>query len=225
MPHLLCLEHTQYFLDGRQSAREIIDWTEKYLSPGQIRVLDFGCGVSRIVIHLKSFLQERADLYGCDVNERMIAFNKSAYPEISYCLVPLDPPTSYETGFFDLVYAISIFTHIRATAQDQWLKEIHRILKKNGIFLLTTHGKYFYPRLLKTEKELLDREGTFTKNYGQEGHRMMSTYHTAEGFKNLLLPYFEILEFYDASIDSSKTGGQDLWIVKKRDLVSLNGSN
>lgn len=210
------LDYEQFYTDGERTAKEIIEWTGKYLQQKQVRVLDFGCGVSRTTIHLNKFLNGEAIVHGCDVNEKMIRFNKESFKNISYSVVPFSPPTIFEGIFFDLVYAISIFTHIRASLQDQWLKEIHRILKVNGIFLLTTHGTYFEEKLLEKERQILRREGVFTKEYGQEGHRMMSTYNSCDGFKKLLHPYFEILEYHDGLANTNKIGGQDLWIVKRK---------
>lgn len=212
------LDYEQFYKDGKLSAKEIIDWTASYLNQKQIRILDFGCGVSRIIVHLKKFDNEAMLLHGCDVNEKMIEFNKNSFKDISYSLIPFSPPTTYEENFFDLLYAISIFTHIPALLQEKWLKEIYRVLKAEGIFLLTTHGNYFRERLLKDEQEVLAKEGVFTKAYKKEGHRMMSTYNSPESFKKLLLTYFEILEYHDGAIDKSKVGGQDLWIVRKKSV-------
>jgi SAM-dependent methyltransferase len=210
------LDYEQFYKDGELSAKEIIDWTGNYLNQKQIRILDFGCGVSRIVVHLKKFTNAELLLYGCDVNGKMIEYNRTSFKDIFYSTILFTPPTDYKENFFDLLYAISIFTHIPASLQGQWLKEIDRVLKVNGIFLLTTHGNYFKERLLKKEQEIFDKEGAFTKEYRKEGHRMMSTYNSPESFRKLLITHFEILEYYDGSIDMSKAGGQDLWIVKKR---------
>jgi hypothetical protein len=43
----------------------------------------------------------------------------------------------------------------------------------------------------------------------------MSTYNSQEALTKILEKYFKILEFYDGEIHPTKTGGQDLWIVKK----------
>ena len=209
------LDYEQYFSDGEQTAKEIIEWTKKYIPKKEIRILDFGCGISRVIAHVKKFAGTKALLYGCDINKKMIRFNQNHFKDIAYLTSPFTPPTAYEKGFFDLVYALSIFTHIRDSLQQNWIKEIHRILKEDGIFLFTTHGQYFYSRLLKSEKKILEKEGVFTKEFKKEGHRMMSTYNSEASVIKLLKPYFEILEFHDGAIDQTKTGGQDLWIVKK----------
>jgi cyclopropane fatty-acyl-phospholipid synthase-like methyltransferase len=42
-------------------------------------------------------------------------------------------------GYFDLVYAISVFTHI-THEWSAWLLELHRILKPEGLLLATFCG-------------------------------------------------------------------------------------
>ena len=209
------LDYAQFFSDGEQTAKEIIEWTKNYIHDKPINILDWGCGVGRNVIHLRKFVHNDALLYGCDVNRKMIEFDALNFKNISFNVIPFVPPTSYQDNYFNLVYGISIFTHIKASLQQDWIKEIHRILKVRGIFLFTTHGKFFDSRLLNTERDILYKDGSFTKSFKKEGHRMMSTYNTELSFRKLLQPYFEVLEFFDGSIDQSRTGGQDLWIVRK----------
>jgi ubiquinone/menaquinone biosynthesis C-methylase UbiE len=209
------LDYEQFFKDGEETAKEIIDWTKNYVPQTKINVLDWGCGVSRVIMHIDKFTDPSSSIYGCDINEKMIEFDKQNYKNISYSVVPNTPPTKYGNDHFDLIYALSVFTHIKDSLQELSVKEIYRILKKNGLFLFTTHGTFFNSKLLPAEKKELDNKGVFTKSYTKEGHRMMSTYNSEEAFRKLLYPYFEILEFHDGSKDKSKTGGQDLWIVRK----------
>jgi len=62
----------------------------------------------------------------------------------------------------------------------------------------------------------LDKEGYFTRSYPDKGHRMMTTYNEAGQFKIMVSAYFDVLEFHDGQVDHGKTGGQDLWILRKK---------
>jgi ubiquinone/menaquinone biosynthesis C-methylase UbiE len=209
------LNYKQFFKDGEATAREIIQWTKSHVGEGDKRILDWGCGVSRIAMHIGKLAGTSSAVYACDINEKMISFNAKSYKDITYSLISYKPPTKYENGYFDLIYGLSIFTHIDDTMQEEWICEMYRILKENGIFLFTTQGRYFNSKLLPFEKQLLAQQGVFSKTYQQKGHRMMSTYNEPEFFKNLLEKYFEVLEFHAGEVDQSKVGGQDLWIVRK----------
>jgi len=52
-----------------------------------------------------------------------------------------EPPLPFKSGYFDVVYCFSVFTHLDERMQDMWLIEIKRILKPRGIVILTVHGE------------------------------------------------------------------------------------
>lgn len=106
------------------------DWSGK-------RVLDFGCGSGRLLRHLLAEA-EVAEIHGCDISAEMVAWvDRNLRPPIASALVNApSPPLSYPDAHFDLVTAISIFTHI-ADGWSEWLLEMHRILKPGGILIAT----------------------------------------------------------------------------------------
>ena len=210
------LIYQKFIEDGELAAREITEWTKPYITPIQNPcLLDWGCGAGRIIRHL-SALQPHALLYGWDVNEEMIGWNKKHYPNISFTAMHSFPPMLYAPSFFNLVYGISVFTHIDAGLHVSWLIELHRILQTNGILLITTNGPYYYKKLLPVQKKILIVKGLYTQTYFKQGHRMMSTYHQPAYFTKMIEPYFTILEYYDGAMHPHKIGGQDVWILQKR---------
>jgi SAM-dependent methyltransferase len=46
--------------------------------------------------------------------------------------------------FFDLIHCHSVFTHIDETFQDAWLGELQRIVKPDGLLLLSVAGDYAF---------------------------------------------------------------------------------
>jgi SAM-dependent methyltransferase len=210
------LDYEEYIRDGEESAKEIIQWTEKFFKKSPGCVLEWGCGVSRITRHIHKFIDAGSSIYACDINPLMIEWNSKYITQISFTTINHEPPTHYEGEKFDLVFAVSVLTHIDTNNQENWLKEINRILKPGGIFLFTTHGKNYFSQLLLKEAKELEKSGAYTRNYFTRGHRMVTTYNKPEPFNILLGKYFEVMEFHDGSIDKSRTGGQDLWIVRKK---------
>lgn len=210
------LDYRQYIEDGDLSAKEIVEWTLKYISKDEINLLEWGCGVSRTTRHLHKYLPVNSNIFGCDVNTEMIKWNQENIEKIKFSAINYNPPTHYKPSFFDIVFCISVLTHIDSSEQENWLKEIHRILSDDSIFLFTTHGSFYQKRLLLSELRELNYRGVFTKLYTKKGHRLMSTYNKSDEFKNLVNKYFQILEFYDGENNIKKVGGQDLWIVRKR---------
>jgi ubiquinone/menaquinone biosynthesis C-methylase UbiE len=209
------LDYESYFRNGTAAANNILNWANQYLS-GKIRnVLEWGCGASRITNPMKKVLGNDVLLFGCDINPEMISFNSKHFNNIKYSLINYKPPSVYQDNQFDLIYAISVFTHIEFDLHEKWLKEIYRILSINGIFLFTMQGSLFYAKLTGKEQEILNISGGYTKMYYKKGHRMMSTYNSVNATRRVIENYFQVLELHEGAIDKHKTGGQDLWIVKK----------
>jgi SAM-dependent methyltransferase len=209
------LDYQKFIEDGALAAREIIEWTKPWVSVPDPRILDWGCGVARIVRHLPALLPGAA-LYGCDINEKMIEWDKANHPGIAFTAINNFTPIPYAESFFDLVYGLSIFTHINASKQADWIAELSRIIKPGGLLLITTQGSYYEKKLLQREKNILKETGVYTQDYSKQGHRMMSTYNKAEHFKTLFAADFSLLEFHAGETDRGKTGGQDLWIWGKK---------
>ena len=80
-------------------------------------VLDFGCGVGRQLLHFKRNFPN-LKLHACDVNNRSIEFMRSAYPNVDSYTSEFLPPLKYPDLKFDLIYSVSIFSHINIRDQS-----------------------------------------------------------------------------------------------------------
>lgn len=209
------LDYSQYKEDGFVTAKEISDWTVPYL-PETKHILEWGCGVSRIIRHFPGLITPGSRLSACDINDVMIQWNKKNIPGVDFKTIDYNPPTPYNDASFHLIYALSVFTHIEASMQPGWVAEIARITKSQGIFLFTTHGTDSIENLSPDELKEYNEKGSYTMSYKQKGHKMMSTYNDSTAFRDMIAPYFDVLEFYHGKDFREKVGGQDLWIVRRR---------
>jgi ubiquinone/menaquinone biosynthesis C-methylase UbiE len=208
------LDYEEYFNDGELAAKEIMEWTGPYLKE-QINILEWGCGVARIIRHIPDLIAQKGRIHAVDINPEMIAWDKKNIPNVNFEQIRYLPPTRFPDHYFNLVFALSVFTHIEKNIQQDWIHEISRILEKNGIFLFTTHGKRYFQQLSASDQSRLSSDGSFTISYKKKGHRMMTTYNDPIHFRMLIESSFKVLEFYDGDEYPRKAGGQDLWIVQK----------
>ena len=102
--------------------------------------LDFGCSSGRVVRVLAAAYPD-LDWHGCDPIPEAIEWARANLPGISFERSPEYPPLPYEEGSFDLVFAISIWSHFSEGAALAWLTEMRRLLKPGGRLLITTHGE------------------------------------------------------------------------------------
>jgi SAM-dependent methyltransferase len=101
--------------------------------------LDFGCSSGRLVRALAAAWPGTA-WHGCDPNADAIAWARDHLPGIAFERSPLEPPLRYDDGAFDVVCAISIWSHYGEHAARAWLGEMHRVIRPGGHLLLTAHG-------------------------------------------------------------------------------------
>lgn len=104
------------------------------------RILDFGCGCGRILRWLVD-RYPNAEFYGADVDSDAIDWCARHIAGGRFVSTRPQPPLPYPKGHFDLVYCISVFTHLDERMQDMWLLELRRVLRPEGILLLTVHGE------------------------------------------------------------------------------------
>jgi SAM-dependent methyltransferase len=110
------------------------------LAPGRAG-LDFGCSSGRVVRVLAAAFPEMS-WHGCDPLAAPIDWARANLPEIDFLQSPEGPPLRYGDGSFDLVFAISIWSHFAEPSALRWLDEMRRLLRPGGRLVLTTHGPH-----------------------------------------------------------------------------------
>lgn len=104
----------------------------------QGRVLDYGCGVGHLLSHL---LQRGLHCYGVDSSQRSISRVNEKFSGIPNWMegkVVDGFVTSYPDEYFDVITCIETLEHLPEEAIFPMLKELKRILRPNGILLITT---------------------------------------------------------------------------------------
>lgn len=102
------------------------------------RILDFGCSSGRLIRWLKP-LATQAEIWGVDITAHHIAWCKQHLsPPFYFALTTTMPHLPFEDGFFDLIYAGSVFTHFDDLT-DAWFLELRRILRPGGLLYVTIH--------------------------------------------------------------------------------------
>lgn len=111
-----------------------------------VDVLDFGCGCGRL---LAGWLVLRTPmrLHGCDYNPELVHWCNANLPGVSVTENQLGKPLPYPAKTFDLVYLISVITHLTLREQQKLVSEFRRIVRPGGYVYVTFHGEPFYEKL------------------------------------------------------------------------------
>jgi SAM-dependent methyltransferase len=106
------------------------------------RVLDFGCGAGRTLRQFTSEATSDAEFWGVDIDAASIAWLRGTLsPPFRVMTCSDDPPLAVEPGSFDLIWALSVFTHLTDNSLP-WLLELHRLLRPGGLLVATYMGRY-----------------------------------------------------------------------------------
>jgi SAM-dependent methyltransferase len=104
------------------------------------RVLDFGCGAGRVLRHFLAET-ERAEFWGCDIDLPSIQWlERNLCPPLRAFTCNEEPGLPISDGYFSLIYASSVFTHL-TDHSTSWLLELHRTLKSGGLLFATFLGE------------------------------------------------------------------------------------
>lgn len=134
---------TTYLPIATAALREGVDLTTP------LRVLDFGVGAARQLLHFRRHFPQ-PEYHACDVDPALVAFVARAYPGVQVAVNGPIPPLVWPDGHFDMIYGVSVFSHLSPGSQAAWLSELFRVTRPGGACLLTTEGWTALSRVART---------------------------------------------------------------------------
>lgn len=133
-----------YFADGDQSARRLDDLIRQHhpAASRKLSLLEFASGYGRVSRHLRA-MDDRYDVVACDIHPNAVAFlrDQIGVNAVSSCTDPRDFDAQ---GKFDVVFALSFFTHMPHRTFAAWIKALLAALADDGLLIFTTHGRIVY---------------------------------------------------------------------------------
>jgi SAM-dependent methyltransferase len=81
---------------------------------------------------------------GCDIDAAAISWASAHHPGIDWRRSEFRPPLPFGDDQFELIYSISVFSHLDTRLQDAWLGEVARVLAPGGVALLSVHGAHAF---------------------------------------------------------------------------------
>lgn len=175
------------------------------------QILDFGCGCGRMLIWFAEHSRS-SYFYGTDIDVDAISWCRNNLDFARFSINKPLPPLQYPSEMFDLIYAISVFTHLNEDYQFRWLSELERIAKPKGILLLTVNGRYCWPRQHIAD---IKRAGfLFVTTNVMKGifpGWYQIAYHTKDYVLNRYTKYLDVLDYIPGGLANL----QDIVILQK----------
>jgi len=111
------------------------------------KILDLGCGNGRLA---RLLTDKDVDYFGVDHNSALLEKARAAHPSARFELMDMADLSALPEGGFDMVFNIAAFHHLPGKKiRRHATLEIHRILKDDGVLILTVWNlfqwKYIKP--------------------------------------------------------------------------------
>jgi len=176
------------------------------------RILDYGCGYGRMTRYFLKFFSP-STLVSADVTDNMIKFCAKEFGSIPFLISDNNHISNFGSKF-DVIFAVSVFSHLPPKTFEENIVELSKSLDKNGLLIFTTAGEQVAKiRKVSLEKGYSFRLGTQDTNE-TKGRISLEKYAsmcvTKTFVKNILnRAGLQILEF----IPNGHVRRQDVFVV------------
>jgi len=127
------LEH-EFFVKAK--ARIIKQLAAEFGPAAKVELLDVGCGVGALHDYLRGTF---ARICGADESKVSIEAAKKRHPEIEY-RVMAGNQIPYPAAAFDVVTAINVLHHIDPEVRSDFVLELRRVIRPNGVACIIEHN-------------------------------------------------------------------------------------
>jgi len=234
----LSRDKDEFLRIGKRCAEDIAAALEKNGRPIDTfrSILDFGCGCGRTIRWfddldrfsrapattarsvwslLSRAWRGSAKLCGCDIDGEAIAWCSEHLGFARFARNAHEPPSPFPDAAFDLIYSVSVFSHLREDYDALWGAELARIARPGGIVLLTLHGEASFGGAGADGAARAREHGfafvsdptwkdTFPEWYG-------ASFYTEAGARRRFAEHFEVVDYLPLGL----AGGQDMIVLRK----------
>jgi SAM-dependent methyltransferase len=167
------------------------------------RLLDFGCGCGRLARWWSEL--DGPELHGCDYNPELVGWCRANLPFMATRLSGLEPPLPYPQNGFDLICALSVFTHLSEPIQRAWASELRSRLRPGGLLFFTVSGTAYLDRLDAEERRAFSAGRPVMHFEELAGTNLCAAYHPRSYVERELLDGFELVDAVEPGRDCSRS--------------------
>ncbi|KMO42599.1 hypothetical protein VQ02_02710 [Methylobacterium variabile] len=134
-----------YLEGGRTHAEVLRDLLEQHRpARPDFSLLDFASGYGRVSRHLAKMFPE-AGISACDIHPDAVAF-------LNDLGIPAHLSTAQPEAFslpdrYDVIFALSFFTHLPKATWGPWLYRLSTHLAPGGLLVFSAHGAMIWPKM------------------------------------------------------------------------------
>lgn len=117
-----------------------------------------------------------ADLTSCDIHAHAVEFIQDVLSRNAVLSIA-DPDHFRLDREFDIVFALSFFSHMRVGSWSRWLKALFRHVRPGGSLIFTTHGYVSREKLYRNVIDL-DEQGFWFQASSEQSDLSVAEYGT-----------------------------------------------
>ncbi|WP_371170794.1 methyltransferase domain-containing protein [Aliiroseovarius sp. 2305UL8-7] len=196
------------------------------------RFFDYGCS-SGSLLRLLAYVYDDVSFVGTDPVRSSIDWARThlTFDNLEFHHQDQTAPIqALPNESVDIASAVSIFSHHGMRACQQWLKELHRVLKTGGVAVITTHGIGSIRYYNRIKYKPLDRYKRLALHLLANGYAFEevwlqvddvgntateadwgTTFYSQKKMRQILKSHFEVL-FYASRMNQ---GNQDVYVIRK----------
>lgn len=214
--------HFAYWVSGFADYKQLASVARTYGIDGG-NYFDFGGSTGRVFRHFH-FQSDRWKVWSCDFKLTSVEWNLKNFPkEIRAFQGMYFPFLPVEDRTFDLLSAMSVFTHIDET-ETSWLLELRRIMKPGGIAIITVHNDEHWPEMPAVLRAVLERfspefaanktlpSGRFVSNFRNDDPYRCNTFHSNDYIREQWARFFDVCDIIPRA-----SGAQSAVVLQRRD--------
>ena len=193
------------YTQKRCFSRQFTKWVKLRFFEKTGKLLDIGCGMGN---YLDDFKQLGYDVYGIDIDKNNIKLCKEKKLNVKICDMETEK-LPFPNNFFDFVFSKHVIEHIDNT--ENFLSEIKRVLKPNGItFIMTenwdkTHKNFFIKDITHKKPFTLD---SFKQALLKNNFNIV----TIKNFRNMPI----IWRYFVIAFDPVFIKSRDMFVLAKK---------
>lgn len=173
-------------------------------------LLDFGCGCGRVIRHWAGL---PGSIHGCDYNRQSVRWCRRHLTFAEFAVNELRPPLPYEDGRFDLVYALSVFTHLPEPLLFEWLRDLRRVLSIDGWLIVSVHGEAYVHELSRDQQREFRDGRLVVKGADAVGTNRCGVYFSEAYVRRHFSDGFRLVDFLPRGAKGNPA--QDLVLLQK----------
>jgi SAM-dependent methyltransferase len=134
-----------YFADGDRSAKRLDALVRQHhpaAASRRLSLFEFASGYGCVSRHLRK-MDDRYELIACDIHPMAVKFLREQIG-VNAVLSCSDPRDFDAKEKFDVVFALSFFTHMPDRTFGAWIVALFETLADDGLLIFTTHGRVPY---------------------------------------------------------------------------------